>query len=732
MTRVSSSLLGIVVVTGLCVLMAFPSSSVGSLGFLTDVRGDRSPSIKGLGFSALASNSTGDTVLETIRVGTEPSGVAYDPGNGYVYVANYISGSVSVINETTVVATVTVGINPFGVGYDGENGLIYVTNTGSGSVSVINGTTIVATVRVGTNPLGVTYNSGNGFVYVTNSGSNSVSVISGTIIVTTIPVGQHPSGVGYDSGNGYIYVTNEPDSTVSVIDGTAVVATVLVRGTPVGVGYDSGNGYIYVANLGSGIVSVINGTVVVATVPVGINPFGVAYNSGNGFVYVTNTGSGTVSVINETAVVATVTVGNNPVGVAYDSGNGYVYVANSLSNTVSVISTAASGPFDYSLSNNGPVTIDPGMSGSVTVTATLTSSALKQLVTLSCVNSSLPLGISCASFTVNPVSASSPSGTSDLKVSVASSVFGGSYSFQVTGSPAGSTTTPTTVIVSVTGPPSPAFDYTLSVNPTTTSIFAGSSTSATVTATLTIGTPHPVVLSLSVSSNPTICQLDSGVGPCGTIGLSPTTIEPITTGATSSLTISTTTIVAPGTYSQTITGSPPGSSSSTATFILTIIPASVYTVDCGRGEFCSIQSNATLSKISFAGVTIHAEADGPSGAHGYANVTIPKPNIPNINQLRVFVGNSNLSSSVIKSSNSMDYFIYFTFAFHSPVLIDIQLSAPENPTSTVQGLDYPAIFYRSIAAIAVLVVLVVALVSYRISKTRVENSQFPLRRSQTS
>src|SRR5881396_3955457 len=104
-------------------------------------------------------------------------------------------------------------------------------------------------------------------------------------------------------------------------------------------------------------------------------------------------------------------------------------------------------PFDYSLSNNGPVSVTQGSSGTVTVTATLTGGTA-QPVTLSC--SGLPSGITCGSFTVNPVTPTTAGTTSVLTINVASSVAAGPYSFMVTGSPLGATTTPTTVSVTVT------------------------------------------------------------------------------------------------------------------------------------------------------------------------------------------------------------------------------------------------------------------------------------------
>ena len=81
-----------------------------------------------------------------------------------------------------VVATVPLPARsfPFGIAFNPDNGFMYVTNQGSNSVSVINPATntVVATIPVGSNPQVIAFNPDNGFIYVTNIGSHTVSVIA--------------------------------------------------------------------------------------------------------------------------------------------------------------------------------------------------------------------------------------------------------------------------------------------------------------------------------------------------------------------------------------------------------------------------------------------------------------------------------------------------------------------------------------------------------------------------
>ena len=408
--------------------------------------------------------------MANVTVGLEAVGVAYDDSSRDIYVTNGRSNSTSIISGTSVVATVPLGRSPWGVTYDSRNRDVYVANpfySGS-SVTVINGSTIVATIPI-QSPLGLAFDAHNGYVYAGRAGS--VSVINGTTVIANITTGIGVDtvgyGVAYDNSNGYIYVTDYGSDTVNVISGTTVIANVTVGTNPFGVGYDASNGYMYVANQGSGMVaptngtvSVINGTTVIATVPVGIGPWGVAYAGSNGYVYVANSGASSLSVINGTAVIDTIPVAEGPSGIAYDTANRYIYVASSIvrgnsPSVVNVISTTT----DYALSNNGPVNITSGGVGNVTITTTLTSSAPRR-VELSC--SGLSTGITCQTFNANPVMPTTPGSQSVLTISVASSVSAGLYSFQVTCSPLGMTTTPTRVSVVVT-----ARNSILGLDPTT-------------------------------------------------------------------------------------------------------------------------------------------------------------------------------------------------------------------------------------------------------------------------
>jgi len=284
-----------------------------------------------------------------IEQGKNPSAVGVNPNTDMIYVANYSSNNVSVIDSNTnsVVTTISVGDWPDAVGVNPNTNKIYVANWGSNSVSVIDGETnsVATTISVGSGPEGIGVNASMNKIYVANSWDNSVSVIDGQTnsVATTISVGNGPDAVGVNPNTNTIYVANRSSDNVSVIDGqtNSVVKTILVGDWPDAVGVNPNTNTIYVANYYSDSVSVIDGNTnsVVTTISVGSGPEGVGVNASTNKIYVANHYSDSVSVIdgNTNSVATTISVGSGPEGIGVNPNTNKIYVANHYSDSVSVI-----------------------------------------------------------------------------------------------------------------------------------------------------------------------------------------------------------------------------------------------------------------------------------------------------------------------------------------------------------------------------------------------------------
>ncbi len=274
-----------------------------------------------------------------------PVGAAYDPANQYMYVSNCCSGNVSLINSKTesVVHSVKVGTEPVRMVYDPLNHYVYVANYGSNNVSVINSMTykVVQSITVGTFPDFIAYDPVNQYLYVANLDSNNISVInSANRIVQSITVGTRPASIAFDPVNQYVYVANCISNNVTVINSAnRIVQNINVGSAPTDVAYDPANQYLYVTNACSNNVSVINSANrIVQNITVGKAPIDIAYDPLNHYVYVINFCANNVSVINSAdKVVNNINVGSEPSVVAYDPANQYMYVTDRASGSLSII-----------------------------------------------------------------------------------------------------------------------------------------------------------------------------------------------------------------------------------------------------------------------------------------------------------------------------------------------------------------------------------------------------------
>jgi uncharacterized protein (TIGR03437 family) len=156
----------------------------------------------------------GNTRLAEIRVGDEPNGVALSPDGARAYVANTVSGTVTVlrINRSTssydnVVATIPVGAEPYGLALTPSGRKLYVANARSNSVSVIDTASnqVVRTIEdVGYEPRGIA---------ITNGGANDSQE---TVFVTqflSLPVAGKVDGAD-DAKAGHVTVISAATDTV--------------------------------------------------------------------------------------------------------------------------------------------------------------------------------------------------------------------------------------------------------------------------------------------------------------------------------------------------------------------------------------------------------------------------------------------------------------------------------------------------------------------------------------
>jgi len=292
-------------------------------------------------------------VLRTIPVGRHPHGVAVDSATGLVYTANYLEGTISVVDVAAGVVVEQIDLE----GASGSNGIAinpalrraYVANSFSDSVTVIDldEARVVATVPVQELPNGVAVDTASGNVYVACFGSSSVAVLDGLsdTLIAMVPVGMEPSMIAVASRRREIYVTNHHHlfNSVAVINMASSDATdsLSTGGGPYGVAFDAEGDMIYTANRDGHSVSAISrdGTRL-AEIPLNSSVYVVGYNPNTHHLFALCSDLNVVHVMDGTSleVLTTLTVGSEAEeGIAIDLATNRVFITNGGDDTLTVV-----------------------------------------------------------------------------------------------------------------------------------------------------------------------------------------------------------------------------------------------------------------------------------------------------------------------------------------------------------------------------------------------------------
>lgn len=293
-------------------------------------------------------NTTTQSVIGTITVGSIPACAAVSSDGTRTYIANENSETVSVINTSSnsVIATVPVGNYPCGMAVTPNGALLYVTNAVDGTLSVINTSTntVITTITLpngsSSDPLGLAASLDNSTIYVSGSDGHDASVIWLVSTATNTVVGSIPSiyaindlaispdgqtlysdGGDFTTFDNYLLVFDLTNDTLS----DAVLLSDVGDGTCSGIALSGDGTTAYLpCNIGGGGTGAQNFVVVYDT-PSGSSttidlggsyPDGLSLTHDGTALYVTSGPTDSVLVIStsDDSLVATIPVGSYPLG----------------------------------------------------------------------------------------------------------------------------------------------------------------------------------------------------------------------------------------------------------------------------------------------------------------------------------------------------------------------------------------------------------------------------------
>jgi RHS repeat-associated protein len=285
-------------------------------------------------------------INQSISVGTEPDAVAVSPDGQYVYVADYGSSAISIL-ETALVDTTAgplvdtialpSGADPDALAVSDDGDQLLVADKGTGKLSVID-----------LNPLDT---------------STYLTVTSNVCVLSSCSTAADPDAIAVSPGGTRAYVTDGGDAELSIFDQSSgaytfqVAQTSLFSGEPQGLVFSPNDQWAYVsdsASSGNGhldmfLVDPSNGefqTTGSFAPTVGATPGEVALSPQGASAYVVNRGSNTVSVVptntsGGTPTATSVSIAGTAEGVAVmPDGTEFVTTSSSTTSPLGIYSTA--------------------------------------------------------------------------------------------------------------------------------------------------------------------------------------------------------------------------------------------------------------------------------------------------------------------------------------------------------------------------------------------------------
>jgi YVTN family beta-propeller protein len=286
----------------------------------------------------------------TFEFGTDPVALAFDPENSRVYVACESANEVGEFNFSTLQSggVVTGSFQaPDALAVNPSADQLFVADYSSATVTVVNTSsdTATGTAPVGSGPDALAYFATTNTVFVGNVGSQNITVRSAATgaLVGTAPLPFGPQQIVGDPAVGFLYVDNTTDVTIEVLDS----ATDAVEGSVAGyngastIALDPTTDWLYVAESVTNNLTVVAAATnsILASIRLGWTPEVVAYDSATGAFAYASPDTDLLTFVNATtgAFIQSFTTGRDPNSAMYDPVTECVYVTNDVSDSVTVV-----------------------------------------------------------------------------------------------------------------------------------------------------------------------------------------------------------------------------------------------------------------------------------------------------------------------------------------------------------------------------------------------------------
>ena len=302
-----------------------------------------------LGIFVFGTQPYAEAFEDSVVVGEFPRDIEIDYGLRNLYIPNFESGTISVIDSENLIPKdliVLKDANPTKITVDTNRHVIFVTDKISGELRIIDGFNgkLISALNLGDSLWDLDINQQNGKLYVLETLNNKVIILDTEKleIIDTIKISSSPWAVKVNEKTNLIYVASGTSETIDVIDGTTnkIINSIHPKMKPWGISINENTNTLYSTSWDSNFVSKIdlNSNELLEKISIPIGVWQIETNPINGITIMSNEHTNELYLIDEKMHgIQTITLGNSPQAISTSIYSNTIYVTNPIANTISAI-----------------------------------------------------------------------------------------------------------------------------------------------------------------------------------------------------------------------------------------------------------------------------------------------------------------------------------------------------------------------------------------------------------
>ncbi|WP_299293188.1 YncE family protein [Nitrosopumilus sp.] len=302
-----------------------------------------------LGIFAIGIQPYADAFEDSVVVGEFPRDIEIDYGLRNLYIPNFESGTISVIDSENFIPKdliILKDANPTKITVDSNRHVIFVTDKISGELTIIDGINgkLISKLNLGDSLWDLDINQQNGKLYVLDTLNNNVIIFDTERleIINTVKISSSPWAVKVNENTNLVYVASGTSEKIDVIDGDTneIVNNIHPEMKSWGISINKNTNTLYSTSWDSNFVSKVdlnsNKLLEKISIPTGV--WQIETNPVNGITIISNEHTNELYLIDEkSAKTQTITLNNSPQAISTSIYSNTIYVTNPIANTISAI-----------------------------------------------------------------------------------------------------------------------------------------------------------------------------------------------------------------------------------------------------------------------------------------------------------------------------------------------------------------------------------------------------------